>query len=107
MRSVLADTIHPSSSALTTNRSDMARSPTSRGIARMVILGAGKLGRAIAPALRERGETVVGPLGRGETIPALTEHDCILLCVPDDAIARVAAEIPVGPFVGHCAGALS
>jgi predicted short-subunit dehydrogenase-like oxidoreductase (DUF2520 family) len=37
----------------------------------------------------------------------LREHeaDLVLLCVPDRAIAEVAAEIPAGPWIGHTSGA--
>jgi predicted short-subunit dehydrogenase-like oxidoreductase (DUF2520 family) len=71
---------------------------------RLAIVGRGRLGTAFAHALRNaRGAVaVIGPLGRGETPD---EVDAILLCIPDDQIAPVAATIPAGPLVGHCSGA--
>lgn len=77
------------------------------GPERLVVVGAGRLGRAIAPALAAAGASVVGPLARGEPLPPAGGDDVILLCVPDDAVRAVAASIPRGPFVGHCAGALT
>jgi len=73
---------------------------------RITVIGAGRLGRAIAPALAATGDAVVGPLGRRDAHPMFTDQDIVLLCVPDELIASTAAEIPHGPFVGHCAGAL-
>ena len=32
-------------------------------------------------------------------------YDVVLLCVPDAAIAAVAATVPGGALVGHCSGA--
>jgi predicted short-subunit dehydrogenase-like oxidoreductase (DUF2520 family) len=67
------------------------------------VVGAGRLGSALAVALRETGHPVVGPAGRGE-VPA----DCgaLVLCVPDTEIGA-AAEATAGaaPFVGHTSGA--
>lgn len=61
---------------------------------------------------------IVGARGRvGSTVSArLTERrvalasaspELVLLCVPDRAIAEVAAELPVGPWVAHVSGATS
>ena len=61
----------------------------------------------MARTLAARGAAPVGLLGRGDPRPRFDPRDVVLLCVPDDAIAAVAATIPVGPFVGHCAGALT
>ena len=72
---------------------------------RLAIIGRGRLGTALARGLRAAADArlaVTGPLGRGE-IPA--DADVVLLCVPDDQIATVAAQIPPGPLVGHCSGA--
>jgi predicted short-subunit dehydrogenase-like oxidoreductase (DUF2520 family) len=66
------------------------------------IIGAGRLGTALAAALRASGLTVAGPLGRGA---APRGHDAVLLCVPDGAIAAAAAAVPPGAPVGHCSGA--
>ncbi|MCW5950755.1 MAG: DUF2520 domain-containing protein [Propionibacteriaceae bacterium] len=69
----------------------------------IAIMGAGRLGTAIAAALRAAGIEVDGPLRRGE-LPG-PGAEVVLLCVPDGAIAEVAASIPPGPLVGHCSGA--
>jgi predicted short-subunit dehydrogenase-like oxidoreductase (DUF2520 family) len=61
------------------------------------VIGAGRLGTVLAQALSEH-----PPVRRGEPIP---DVDVVLLCVPDDAIASVAASVPPGPLVGHCSGA--
>ena len=55
---------------------------------RCAIVGAGRLGHALAAALRDAGLEVEGPLGRGAR-PA--RRDVVLLCVPDGEI-RAAAE---------------
>lgn len=70
---------------------------------RCAIVGAGRLGRALAPTLRARGVAVDGPLGRGEPPPG--DADLVLLCVPDAELAAAAAAVPAGPLVGHCSGA--
>jgi predicted short-subunit dehydrogenase-like oxidoreductase (DUF2520 family) len=57
------------------------------------IIGSGRVGAAVAGRLRERGVGVA------------PDADLVLLCVPDDAIAGVASDIPVGPWVGHVSGA--
>ena len=59
----------------------------------ITIIGSGRVGSAVAARLRERGLDVA---------PAA---ELVLLCVPDDAIAAVAGEIPVGPWIGHVSGA--
>jgi predicted short-subunit dehydrogenase-like oxidoreductase (DUF2520 family) len=79
---------------------------------RCAIVGAGRLGHALAAALREAGIEVEGPLGRG----ASPQAEVVLLCVPDAEI-RAAAEA-IAPasgagsdgrtppqLVGHCSGA--
>lgn len=53
----------------------------------------------MARGLQATGCRVEGPLGRGE-LPG--ECDAVLLCVPEPAIAMVAASIPPGPLVAHC-----
>jgi len=63
-----------------------------------VILGQGRMGRALADALRRAGADVRGPLGRGE---AVSDADVVLLCVPDREIAAASASIASGPLVGH------
>jgi predicted short-subunit dehydrogenase-like oxidoreductase (DUF2520 family) len=68
----------------------------------LAIVGAGRLGTALAAALRAAGITVEGPLGRGAD-PAGAA--AVLLCVPDAEIAAAATLIAPGPLVGHCSGA--
>jgi predicted short-subunit dehydrogenase-like oxidoreductase (DUF2520 family) len=69
---------------------------------RCAIVGAGRLGRALAAGLREAGIAVEGPLGRGARCQ---DADVVLLCVPDGEIPNAAAAIALGPLVGHCSGA--
>jgi predicted short-subunit dehydrogenase-like oxidoreductase (DUF2520 family) len=57
------------------------------------IIGAGRVGSAMAARLRERG------LGLRDDEP-----DLVLLCVPDSAIAEVARGIEAGPWVAHVSG---
>jgi predicted short-subunit dehydrogenase-like oxidoreductase (DUF2520 family) len=70
---------------------------------RVAIVGAGRLGTALAAALRAAGLEVEGPLGRGR---APARCDAVVLCVPDAEIP-VAANIVAGaaPLVGHTSGA--
>ena len=63
-------------------------------IERANVIGTGRVGSAMAARLRERGVELT-----------LDEPELLLLCVPDRAIAEVAAAIPVGPWVGHVSGA--
>jgi predicted short-subunit dehydrogenase-like oxidoreductase (DUF2520 family) len=65
-------------------------------------VGAGRLGTALAAALRAAGAPVNGPLGRGADGDGAA---AVLLCVPDAQIAAAAAAIAPGPLVGHCSGA--
>src|SRR5918912_1497674 len=69
---------------------------------RCAVVGAGRLGTALAGALRACGVTVDGPLGRGTRCEGA---DVVLLCVPDAEIAAAAAVVAPGPLVGHCSGA--
>ena len=66
------------------------------------IIGAGRVGTALAAALRAAGIAVEGPLGRGE-VP--TTDGPVLLCVPDAQIAVAAATLQPGRLVGHTSGA--
>jgi predicted short-subunit dehydrogenase-like oxidoreductase (DUF2520 family) len=63
-------------------------------IATVRIIGAGRVGSAISARLRERGND-------------LRENgaELVLLCVPDSAIAGVAAALEPGPWVAHVSGA--
>jgi predicted short-subunit dehydrogenase-like oxidoreductase (DUF2520 family) len=63
-------------------------------IERIQVIGSGRAGSAIAARLRERGVAV------GMDAPEL-----VLLCVPDSAIAEVAASVEPGPWVAHVSGA--
>ena len=58
------------------------------------IIGAGRVGTAVAARLRERGVTL-----RDE------DAELVLLCVPDSAISEVARQIDPGPWVAHVSGA--
>jgi predicted short-subunit dehydrogenase-like oxidoreductase (DUF2520 family) len=68
----------------------------------IAIVGAGRLGTALAAALRAAGLDVRGPLGRGAEAAG---EDVVLLCVPDGEIERAAGAIAPGRLVGHCSGA--
>jgi predicted short-subunit dehydrogenase-like oxidoreductase (DUF2520 family) len=69
---------------------------------RVAIVGRGRLGTALARALRERGLDVPQPLGREAD---LTGFGLVVLCVPDCEIAAAAAGVAPGTIVGHCSGA--
>ena len=58
------------------------------------VIGSGRVGSAVAARLRERGVAL-----RAE------DAELVLFCVPDTAIAEVAASVPVGPWVAHVSGA--
>jgi predicted short-subunit dehydrogenase-like oxidoreductase (DUF2520 family) len=66
---------------------------------RWAVVGAGRVGRALVDAL----DVLDGPFGRGFDG---TGYDTVVLAVPDAQIARAAAMIVPGRFVGHCAGAI-
>jgi predicted short-subunit dehydrogenase-like oxidoreductase (DUF2520 family) len=57
------------------------------------VIGSGRVGAAVAARLGERGVDV----GSGDP-------ELVLLCVPDSAIATVAAGIEPGPWVAHVSG---
>jgi len=62
----------------------------------VVVIGTrGRVGSAISARLRERGV---------ELRDVGAAADLVLLCVPDRAIAEVAAETDVGPWVAHTSG---
>jgi predicted short-subunit dehydrogenase-like oxidoreductase (DUF2520 family) len=58
------------------------------------VVGAGRVGSAVAARLRERGMRVDGG-----------SPELVLVCVPDAAIAEVAGAIEPGPWIGHVSGA--
>jgi predicted short-subunit dehydrogenase-like oxidoreductase (DUF2520 family) len=66
------------------------------------VVGHGRLGTALAAALRAAGASVDGPLGRGATA---NTADVVFLAVPDAEIASAAAQIAPDRLVGHCSGA--
>jgi len=63
-------------------------------IERAAVVGAGRVGSAVAARLRERGIELTEQ-----------EPELHLLCVPDRAIAEVAREIAPGPWIAHVSGA--
>ncbi|TMK40763.1 MAG: DUF2520 domain-containing protein [Actinobacteria bacterium] len=69
---------------------------------RLAVVGRGRVGTALAGALRAAGHTVEGPLGHE---PDVSGADVVLLCVPDSEIVRAAAALAPGRLVGHCSGA--
>lgn len=70
--------------------------------AQVGIVGAGRLGTAVAAGLREAGVNVVGPMGRGANC---ADCDVVYLCVPDGEIESAASMIAPGRLVGHASGA--
>jgi|GEM_PF-17876 len=71
----------------------------------VAIVGAGRLGGALAAAAGAAGIRVDGPLRRDEAPPA--DAGAVLLCVSDAQIERAAAALPVRPgrLVGHTSAA--
>jgi predicted short-subunit dehydrogenase-like oxidoreductase (DUF2520 family) len=70
---------------------------------RVGVVGAGRVGTALAAALREAGVGVEGPAGRGG-VPS--GCDAIVLCVPDAEIEAAAATVAgAAPLTGHTSGA--
>jgi predicted short-subunit dehydrogenase-like oxidoreductase (DUF2520 family) len=63
-------------------------------IERAQVIGAGRVGPAMAARLRERGLDL-----------SAEEPELVLVCVPDRAIAEVAASVPLGPWIAHVSGA--
>jgi predicted short-subunit dehydrogenase-like oxidoreductase (DUF2520 family) len=59
-----------------------------------VIGAGGRVGSAVSARLAERGVRTDAP-----------DPELVLLCVPDRAIAEVAAQLPRGPWVAHVSGA--
>lgn len=74
----------------------------------IAIVGAGRVGTALAAALRDAGSEVLGPFGRGYD-GADHPPRTVLLCVPDREIAAAAAALRRrdGMLVGHCSGAMT
>jgi predicted short-subunit dehydrogenase-like oxidoreductase (DUF2520 family) len=63
-------------------------------IERAQVIGAGRVGSAMAARLRERGLDL-----------RADDPQLVLLCVPDRAIGEVAAALEPGPWVAHVSGA--
>ncbi len=63
------------------------------------VVGTGRAGGAITARLAERGLAVSA--GRATQADA----ELVLLAVPDSAIAGVAQQVPIGPWVAHVSGA--
>jgi predicted short-subunit dehydrogenase-like oxidoreductase (DUF2520 family) len=82
---------------------ELDRNPSQPPPLRCAVIGAGRLGRALAAGLLSAGLSVDGPLGRG----ADPHADVVLLTVPDDELANAAGALtPLkAQFVGHCSGA--
>jgi predicted short-subunit dehydrogenase-like oxidoreductase (DUF2520 family) len=76
----------------------------------VAIVGAGRMGGALAKAAREEGLNVT-LAGRETALEACRGAEAALLCVPDDAIREVAETIseaiPPLRLVGHSSGATS
>jgi predicted short-subunit dehydrogenase-like oxidoreductase (DUF2520 family) len=58
------------------------------------VIGAGRVGTALAARLAERGVELRD-----------SDAELVLLCVPDAAIAEVARSVEVGPWLAHVSGA--
>ncbi len=92
---------------------ELDRNPDNSPVPPCAVIGAGRLGNALAGALRDVGGAVVGPLSRseasGRACDVLRDHrSIVLLCVPDSEIAGAARALPpadAGRLVGHCSGA--
>jgi predicted short-subunit dehydrogenase-like oxidoreductase (DUF2520 family) len=78
-----------------------ATKPPGHALPGVAIVGAGRLGSALADALSAAGIAVEGPLGRG----AAPLGEIVVLCVPDAEIAGAAARVGAARFVGHVSGA--
>jgi predicted short-subunit dehydrogenase-like oxidoreductase (DUF2520 family) len=63
------------------------------------VIGAGRVGSAVSARLRERGVALVDDRSSSRS------SQLVLLCVPDSAIADVAAEVEPGPWIAHVSGA--
>jgi predicted short-subunit dehydrogenase-like oxidoreductase (DUF2520 family) len=83
-------------------RNDAEAGISVRELDSIAIVGAGRLGTALAAALGAAGIDVRGPLGRDAQIE---RAPIVLLSVPDAEIAAAAAAVREGSLVGHCSGA--
>lgn len=69
---------------------------------RIAVIGAGRLGSALAAALQPFSEVRLSGRGADGAGAGL-----VLLCVPDAEIAHAATAVAPGPLVGHCSGSTS
>lgn len=69
----------------------------------LLVVGDGRMGRALVAALDAAGVPVAGPAGRGESG---ADAGIVLLAVPDAEIASAARAIAPGRLVGHLSGSL-
>jgi len=65
------------------------------------VVGTGRAGSALAARLAERG--LVVSTGR----KPMADADLVLLAVPDAAVAEVAQQVAIGPWLAHVSGATS
>lgn len=76
--------------------------PQPTTIGEIVVVGDGRMGRALVTALTDARVEVRGPARRGEHARGAS---VVLLAVPDAAIPAAARAIAPGPLVGHLSGA--
>lgn len=69
----------------------------------LLVVGDGRMGRALVSAVNAAGVDVDGPAARGATGQGAR---IVLLAVPDASIADAARQIAPGPLVGHLSGSL-
>ena len=88
-----------------TTQPELTLPAQARPVDRLAIVGAGRMGTALAAALGDAGVAIEGPLRRGEAVSA--DDLPVLLCVPDAQIPVAAAALPVCPgrLVGHTSAA--
>jgi predicted short-subunit dehydrogenase-like oxidoreductase (DUF2520 family) len=73
---------------------------------RVAVLGAGRLGTALAAALAAADVDVAGPYSREQDpFVEIAYPDVVLLCVPDAEIAAAAAHFADDQMLAHCSGA--
>ena len=61
---------------------------------RVRVIGRGRVGAALAARLEAR-----------DLVVSDDDPELVMLCVPDAAIAGVASQVPVGPWIAHVSGA--
>jgi predicted short-subunit dehydrogenase-like oxidoreductase (DUF2520 family) len=69
----------------------------------LTIVGAGRVGSALATALRASSAEINGPVRRGQRVAG----DIVLLAVPDREIEAAMTAAPANALLGHTAGALT